>query len=134
MENCVALVLAAGFGKRLQPATLVRPKPLIPVAGVEPLFYSLYRLQNSGIKNVFVNIHYKGEQIVEALSEWKDLLPNLEIKILDERDKILGTGGSILKLLREEQSVLSSRGLLVQNSDTISNLQLNELILSLIHI
>lgn len=118
------LILAAGFGTRLKPWTDECPKPLIPVAGVEALFYALYRSSRAGIKKTFVNSHYKADQIEEKLKEFQLYFPELALKLSHEKE-ILGTGGAIYKLLREDNL---KGGLLVLNGDTLSSLDLKPLV------
>jgi len=62
-----ALILAAGFGKRLRPLTSVLPKPLAPVAGRPVVEHLLARLPGEGIDCAVVNLHWLGEQLVERL-------------------------------------------------------------------
>jgi choline kinase len=119
-----AFILAAGFGTRLKPWTEELAKPLIPVAGVEALFYALYRVSRAGIKKTFVNAHYKAEQIEAALNEYKRYFPELSISFSKE-EKILGTGGGILKLIKEHGL---TGGLVTLNGDTLSSLDFRGLI------
>jgi len=118
------LILAAGLGTRLKPWTDECPKPLIPVAGVEALYYALYRSSKAGFKRAFVNTHYKSEQIEKKLKEFQRDFPELSIKLSHETE-ILGTGGAIYKLLRDESL---KGGLLVLNGDTLSSLDLRPLV------
>lgn len=118
-----ALVLAAGFGTRLKPWTTECAKPLIPVAGVEALFYALFRISKAGIKKVYVNAHYKSEQIERELKSFQRYFPELSLKLSYEKE-ILGTGGALLKLI-EENTI--DGGLLVLNGDTVSSLDLRPL-------
>ena len=55
-----AMVLAAGFGIRLRPLTLDRPKALVQVAGRALVDHTLDRLAASGIVTAVVNLHDKG--------------------------------------------------------------------------
>jgi NDP-sugar pyrophosphorylase family protein len=119
-----ALILAAGFGTRLKPWTNELAKPLIPVAGVEALFYALYRVSKAGIKKTFVNAHYKADQIEAALKEYRRYFPELSITLSVEKE-ILGTGGGILKIIHEHKLM---GGLLTLNGDTLSSLDLRPLI------
>jgi NDP-sugar pyrophosphorylase family protein len=125
--NVTGLVLAAGFGTRLRPSTQYCPKPLIPVAGVEPLFHALFQMQKVGIRDVIVNAHYLADQIERALLRWKELLPELRIVISREDPAILGTGGAIHKVLREHPELFKGRGLLVLNGDTLAAFDLSPL-------
>lgn len=117
-----AMILAAGLGTRLRPWTLEHPKALVPVDGVPMLERVIFRLRDSGINHILINIHHFGEQIVEfvASREW-----GVTIDISDERGMLLDTGGGIAKgctLLRDEAP------LLVHNVDIISNADLRGLV------
>ena len=89
------MVLAAGLGTRMRPLTNDRPKSLIEVAGRTLLDHAIDRFVAAGVKMVVVNVHYKGEMIVAHLKNRKDV----EIRIQDERDKLLDTGGALKRAL-----------------------------------
>ena len=89
------MVMAAGLGLRMRPLTNDRPKPLIEVEGRTLLDHALDRFKAAGVKFVVVNVHYKGEMVIEHLKKRTDL----EIRIQDERDKLLDTGGALRRAL-----------------------------------
>ncbi len=109
-----AMILAAGFGKRVQPLTLENPKPLLKIGNETLLSNTLKFLEHYGIKQVVINIHYLGEKIIEYVDKNKF---NLTISIIKEKDKILDTGGGILNAIQH----FSSNPFLVINPDTIWN-------------
>ena len=84
-----AIILAAGFGKRLNPLTLKTPKPLLKICGTTVLENTINLLKNYGIQEIVINTFYLSEQIVSFLNKL-----NLEIKIISivEEKEILGTG------------------------------------------
>lgn len=85
-----AMVLAAGFGTRLRPLTLTKPKPLMEVGGQALLDLALDAFENAGIKRVVVNAHYLGEQIdAHVKKREKDNF------ILSFEDDVLDTGGGV---------------------------------------
>lgn len=90
-----AMVLAAGFGMRMRPLTLTKPKPLLEVGGRTMLDLALDRLVAFGIKRAVVNTHYLAEQIEQHLSMRRDI----EV-ILSHEEDILDTGGGIKNALR----------------------------------
>jgi MurNAc alpha-1-phosphate uridylyltransferase len=90
-----AMVLAAGFGKRLRPITETVPKPLVPVGGRTMLDRTLDAAQEAGIGRAVVNVHYLGEQIIAHCANRKS--PTTAIS--DERGAILETGGGVVKAL-----------------------------------
>ena len=126
--NVTGLILAAGFGTRLRPSTQFCPKPLIPVGGIEPLFHSLFQMQELGVRDVIVNAHYLPLQIEEATQRWAKLLPRLRITVSHEDPTILGTGGAIHKVLRDSPELFEGRGLLVLNGDTLAAFDLRPLL------
>jgi len=105
-----AMVLAAGYGKRLQPLTLTCPKPMVPVAERPLIDHALERLTAAGITRVVVNTHYLPEQIEEHLAKRTDL----EVVICRE-EELLDTGGGVLNALAH----LGPGPVLVTNSDMI---------------
>lgn len=94
-----AMVLAAGFGKRMQPLTNVVPKPLIPVAGVCLLDRILNSLYECGIKTAVVNSHYKAEILETHLHQRILSHPGQPEIVISHEDTILETGGGIKKAL-----------------------------------
>jgi MurNAc alpha-1-phosphate uridylyltransferase len=105
-----AMVLAAGFGHRMRPLTLTRPKPLIDVAGKALIDYGFDRLRAAGVETAVVNVLYLADQI-EA---WAAKQASPRVRISDERGEILDTGGGIAKAL----PMLGSDPFFVINSDS----------------
>jgi len=110
-----AMILAAGFGKRLHPLTFKLPKPLLSIGNETLLSNTLKFLELFGVKYVVINVHYLGEQIIEYINKKKF---NLDIKVIKESDKILDTGGGVLNAIKH----FSDGPFLILNSDTIWNL------------
>ena len=63
-----AMILAAGFGKRLHPLTLKKPKPLLKIGNETLLSNTLKFLEGYGIKQVVINVHYLSEQIINYIN------------------------------------------------------------------
>lgn len=89
-----AIVLAAGYGSRLLPLTLIKPKPLFPVWGKPMLGHTLELLHRWGVQEVLVNVHYHADQILAYLKT--NPVPGLKYQVSFEPD-ILGTGGVLPK-------------------------------------
>jgi len=106
-----ALVLAAGFGKRMRPLTETMPKPLIRLGGKPLLDHVLDRLAAVGVANAVVNVHYLAEQIEIHLAARR----TPRVAISDERAEILDTGGAVKKALPR----LGSNPFMVHNSDSV---------------
>jgi len=109
-----AMILAAGFGKRIHPLTLKCPKPLLKI-GEETLLSNTFNfLEKYGVKHAVINVHYLSEQIVDYINKNKF---NLDIDIVHEKEKILDTGGGILNSIKYFNETF-----LCINPDTIWNL------------
>jgi mannose-1-phosphate guanylyltransferase len=93
------LILAAGLGTRLRPLTNKIPKCMVDVGEKPMLQHWLEKLEKLEEKpsEVFVNLCYKKDIVEKFLDNYKSLLP---IKILVEKE-LLGTGGTLLKLIKE---------------------------------
>ena len=94
-----AVILAAGFGRRLLPLTKDIPKPLLKVRGKNLIDYHIESLSKAGIGKIIINTHYLPELIEDHVSE---KYQGLDIQFSRE-DKILGTGGG----LKQAASLLS---------------------------
>jgi MurNAc alpha-1-phosphate uridylyltransferase len=105
------MIMAAGLGTRMRPLTNDRPKPLIEIAGKALIDHSIDRLVASGVKLVVVNAHYRADMLRAHLARRKDV----EIRISEESDEILGTGGGILKALPN----FGDEPFFVLNSDSV---------------
>ena len=114
-----AIILAAGLGTRLRPLTDNTPKALVEVGDKSMLEHQILKLKKAGFKNIVINIHYFGEQIIEFLKENNNF--GLNIKISDERDLLLDTGGGIAKAGKLFDN---DAPILVHNVDIFTNLDL----------
>ena len=108
-----AMILAAGFGKRLNPLTLNCPKPLLKIKKETLLSNTINFLEMAKIKEVVINTHYLGNQINDYINKKKF---NLKINIINESEKILDTGGGIFNALE-----YFNESFLCINPDTIWN-------------
>ena len=92
MEINSALILCAGFGKRLNPLTLKTPKPLLTLKNKTILEKCISIIIKLGIKKIYLNTFYLGEQISNFI---KDKTFPIDIQIIDDGKKyaIFGEGG-----------------------------------------
>tara|TARA_B100000965_G_scaffold322665_1_gene284212 strand:- start:624 stop:1307 length:684 start_codon:yes stop_codon:yes gene_type:complete len=114
MKVKTALILCAGYGKRLAPITNNIPKPLLKVNNINLLDNTLNFVKSIGINKIKINTFYLSEQIKNFIS--KKNYP-LDIDIINDGEKILDTGGGIYNLIKhsEEEDFLSL------NPDTLWN-------------
>ena len=116
-----AMILAAGFGKRLRPFTDEVPKPLIEVLGVPLIEHALAHARRAGIRRVAINTHHLHPAIEEALGARYD---DVEL-VFSHEPTILGTGGGI----RQMAERLDSAGpFLVLNADALIDLDVEGLL------
>jgi MurNAc alpha-1-phosphate uridylyltransferase len=108
----VAMVMAAGLGKRMRPLTATRPKPLVEVAGRTLLDHCLDRLRAAGVRKAVVNVHYLPE-VLEA--HLKNRVQGIEIMVSDERAQLLETGGGLVRAL----PLIDADPFLAVNSDNL---------------
>ena len=96
MKIKTALILCAGYGKRLNPITLTTPKPLLKINETTLLENCINLIHSLGINKILINTFYLSEKIEEFL---KDKKFNSEIKIINDGSNILNTGGGILNMI-----------------------------------
>jgi N-acetyl-alpha-D-muramate 1-phosphate uridylyltransferase len=89
-----AMVMAAGLGKRMRPLTATRPKPLIEVNGKPLIDHVFDKLRAAGITRAVVNVHYLADVLEAHLAAMAD---GIDIKVSDERDLLLETGGGLVR-------------------------------------
>ncbi len=94
MKPDKAFVMAAGFGSRLQPLTLTRPKPLVEVAGQPLLSHIIDALRDVGVRDVTINAHYLSEQIESYAQNRDDVALHVSYE-----PEILDTGGGLKQVL-----------------------------------
>ncbi|MCH4151789.1 MAG: nucleotidyltransferase family protein [Sphingobium sp.] len=107
-----AMLMAAGLGKRMRPLTATRPKPLVRVAGKALIDHALDRIEEAGIGRIVVNVHYLPDSIIAHL---KARRTQADYVISDERDRLLETGGGLMKAA----PLLGDQPFLCANSDNL---------------
>lgn len=113
------MIFAAGNGTRLRPFTLSHPKALAEVGGVPMLGRVILSLRDAGITRMVVNVHHFAGQVEEYLAANDGF--GCDIAVSDERERLLDTGGGLLKarvLLPGDEPVL------LHNVDVCTDLDL----------
>jgi NDP-sugar pyrophosphorylase family protein len=122
-----AMILAAGLGTRLRPLTDDRPKALVEIAGRTLLEITLSRLRAFGVHEVIINVHHRGEMIVEYLRK----NANFEMGIEISREEILlDTGGGLKKAAHFFLEDSSEKPFILHNVDVISTIDLGKMVRS----
>ena len=114
MKINTALILCAGYGKRLNPLTLVEPKPLLKINEITLLENCINLIEFLGIKKVIINTFYLKKKI-ENFIKIKNF--KLDIKIINDGNVILNTGGGILNMIKSSDE----SDFLTLNPDTVWN-------------
>lgn len=94
LASDTAMILGAGLGKRMRPLTASQPKPLIRVGGKALIDHALDKLDNAGVANAVVNVHYLADALEGHLKVRK---AGPAVTISDERELLLETGGGMVK-------------------------------------
>ena len=112
MKINTALILCAGYGKRLNPLTLEKPKPLLKINEITLLENCINLIKFLGIKKVIINTFYLNKEIKNFISVKKF---NLNIKIINDGKEILNTGGGILNMINSS----NESDFMTLNPDTV---------------
>ena len=112
MKVNAAIILCAGYGKRVNPLTLECPKPLLKINKKTLLQNTIMIIKKLGIKKIYINSFYLKNKL-------KDYLKNnnfgVSINIVDDGKNILGTGGGIKNILSNSKE----QNFIIFNPDTI---------------
>ncbi len=114
MRINTALILCAGFGKRLNPITLNTPKPLLKIKDLSMLERCIYLIKKLGIKKILINTFHLKDQFTEFV---KNNNFNLDIKIIEDGMHILNTGGGIQNMMQHSDE----NDFIIFNPDTVWN-------------
>ena len=107
-----ALVLCAGYGKRLNPLTLKNPKPLLKLNNLTLLENTINLIKKLGINEIKLNTFSLKDQIKIFIEE-KNF--DVKIKIIEDGNEILDTGGGIFNMINS----LNEENFMVFNPDTV---------------
>ena len=115
------IIFSAGLGTRLKSLTVRIPKALVSVGGEPLLKRVIFQLKDAGFTRIVVNVHHFSNQIIDYLRDNDNF--GMDIRISDESDKLLETGGGIKKawpLFDQKEPVL------IHNVDILSNVDLKK--------
>jgi|TARA_Y100000031_G_scaffold1287_1_gene1607 MurNAc alpha-1-phosphate uridylyltransferase len=107
-----AIILGAGFGKRMRPMTKKIPKPLVKINGVTLLENSIKFLSSLDVKYIVVNAHHFHKEMVNFVKRKKF---SSKVNVVVEKRKILNTGGGILNASKK----FKKQPFFVLNPDTL---------------
>jgi len=107
-----ALILCAGFGKRLNPITLNTPKPLLEIKDISMLERCINLIKKLGVQKILINTFYLKDQFLVFLNR-KNF--NIDIEIIEDGEHILDTGGGIQNMIKDT----NEKDFLIFNPDTM---------------
>ncbi|MCH7760384.1 nucleotidyltransferase family protein, partial [candidate division TA06 bacterium] len=114
-----AIILAAGFGKRIMPLSDYIPKCLLPIVGRPLVDNIILYLKKFGVNEVAINTHHLAQKMIDYFQEGS----KYGMKItLSHEPRILGTGGGIGNL---RNFLAGEEFFIVHNGDTLTNLDLS---------
>ena len=90
-----AMILAAGFGKRLLPLTENLPKPMLKVGDQTLIERNINYLIKNGFSEIIINVSHHGDLLIEHVN---NIFPDHNI-LFSIEEKPLGTGGGVLNAL-----------------------------------
>lgn len=115
-----AIILAGGFGTRLQQVVGNVPKPMAPVAGRPFLAWLLDWLDSQGIRRVILSVHHRAETLFDYFGNRHG-----NISLLHLKEAVpLGTGGAIRFAL---QYAAPHQPVFVLNGDTFAGVRYQEM-------
>ncbi len=116
-----ALILAAGYGKRLMPLTKYTPKCLIKISKRQTIIdFWIEKINKIGINEILINTHYLNKSVNNHIR--KNKFKN-KIKVTYEK-KLLGTAGTLLK----NKSFFLNKKVLLLHADNYVDINLNSLV------
>lgn len=122
-KNTRALILVGGYGTRLRPLTLSRPKPLVEFSNKPILMHQIEALVEAGVRQVILAVSYRAEQMELQLKQESDKL-GVEL-IFSHETEPLGTAGPLA--LARDILTASDEPFFVLNSDVICDFPFREL-------
>ena len=100
-----ALILAAGYGMRMDNLTKDIPKPLLKIKNKTLISYAIDLIKNMSFDEIYINTHYKHNMLERFISEnYPDITISYE-------ETILGTGGGIKNIQTNDTVILNTDNL-----------------------
>ena len=114
-----AMILAAGYGKRMMPLTENLPKPLLKIGNESLIERNINALLAAGFNDIVINVSYLGNMIKKHVLE---IFPNANISFSEEEIP-LGTGGGVLNAI----GLLGKDPFLLINADIYHQINLKDI-------
>ena len=119
----VAMILAAGRGKRMRPLSSVVPKPALDLPDGPVIASAMRLVEAAGVERVVVNTWHLAERMAQAVAEVE--LDHVEV-VLSAEERLMGTAGGLA--LARQRGLLGGDGpVLVLNGDGVLGLDIEAL-------
>ncbi|MBU1658620.1 NTP transferase domain-containing protein [bacterium] len=115
-----AVVLAGGFGTRIQPLTNSCPKPMLPIVNKPMMEHTMVSLKNLGIKDFIILLYFKPEIIQDYFGDGSSLGINISYIIPDDD---YGTAGAV-KLAQE---VIGDENFIIISGDLVTDFEFQKI-------
>jgi len=115
-----AVVMAGGFGTRIQPLTHSRPKPMLPIMNKPMMEYTMMSLKELGIKEFIVLLYFKPEVIQDYFKDGSEFGINITYVIPDDD---YGTAGAV----KCAQKYIGDENFIIVSGDLVTDFNFKEL-------
>ncbi len=115
-----AVVMAGGFGTRIQPLTNSRPKPMLPIMNKPMMEHTMMMLKDLGITEFIVLLYFKPEIIQDYFKDGSDLGINISYVIPDDD---YGTAGAV----KLAQDYIGDENFIIISGDLVTDFNFKEL-------
>ncbi|KAL9960345.1 hypothetical protein ACROYT_G033792 [Oculina patagonica] len=119
-----ALILVGGYGTRLRPLTLSKPKPLVEFCNKPMVMHQVEALAEAGVKHIILAVSYRAEMLEKEMKQQQNRL-GITITISQEKEP-LGTAGP-LALARDHLTV-DEEPFFVLNSDVVCDFPFKDML------
>lgn len=109
-----AVVMAGGFGTRIQPLTHSLPKPMLPIINKPMMEHTMMLLRDLGITEFIVLLYYKPETIKDYFKDGSDFGINITYVIPDDD---YGTAGAV----KLAQNYIGSDNFIIISGDLVTD-------------
>ncbi len=123
LANMKALIMAAGYGTRLEPLTLAVPKPMVPIVNLPTMQHNIELLKTYGIRDIIANIHYHPEQIQNYFGDGHEFGVNLTYSF---EENLLGTAGGVRRMAVDIGKINDT--FIVLSSDALTDINLEKIV------
>ena len=117
-----AMILAAGFGKRMLPLTNSTPKPLVLIKEKPILFHIINKLLLQNISEITINTHHLSDKLISYLNQ--NFSNNFQVIVEQE---ILDTGGGVANAIIKKKIGKDNNPFFIINGESFCQKSINQI-------